>query len=334
MAKKDPLVVMIPVNYNGVTTRFRSKPVLFHCLGSLQRTNYDNFRIVVTDDSSPDESVAYIKKTFPKIETVVSRPNGGFVKAANFAMRYAIKKYNPDYILLSCNGIVAKDRSWLKKMLAVAESDSKIGIVGCKMLYPNGELQDAGFPTIGPSSMRNRARELSAAEQSKKGLYNGVEEVEALSVMHLVKRKVLDKVGLHDEKYYMGSDDIDYCLAVRRAGFRVMYDGGVSLIHIEGASFDNAAKQVKNKDRWFPVLQINRVYFAFKNFGTAGRISAMLNILMGSLVGIGARRMTLLNLKLKDRIPWRLKTSLRAIVIGYRLYKNKITVEEAFGLKR
>src|SRR5208283_355931 len=111
---------------------FKSRPILFHCLGSLKKTRYSNYKVVMSDDSSTDSSVRYVKRKFPKVDVIVSKPNGGYTKAANFGIKYAIKKYDPDYVLMTCNGIIITDGDWLKKLVSVAESDSKTGIVGCK----------------------------------------------------------------------------------------------------------------------------------------------------------------------------------------------------------
>ena len=330
---KWPAVAIVIVNYNGASSVFGTKPLFMSTLKSLEKIRYPNFKVVVTDDSSTDNSIEYLNKKFPKIETVVSRPNGGFARAANYGMRYAIKKHSPDYLLLICNGIIVTDPEWLSKMVSVGESDAKIGIVGCKLFYPGGELQDTGFKMVGPAA-RSRARNLSDSEKSRKGAYSEVEEVAALSVVQLIKRQVIDKVGFHDDTYYMGSDDVDYCLVAGRAGFRMMYDGETSAIHIENVALNHTVTyEKKDKDHWFPILQTNAMYFAFKNFKTLGRIEWMSSLILASFVGIGMRQMKLTNLRLKTRIPWRLKMTLKGIVTGYRLYKHKISKEEAYNLK-
>jgi GT2 family glycosyltransferase len=81
-----------------------------------------------------------IEEEFPWVELIVNKRNLGFSKANNQGIKYALKK-KTDYILLLNNDTEIIYKDWLKEMIKTAESDLKIGIVGCKLIYPNGKEQ-------------------------------------------------------------------------------------------------------------------------------------------------------------------------------------------------
>lgn len=326
MSKKNPTVAIIIANYNGATVLYKGKSILWHCLNSVAKTNYKNYRVFFGDDSSTDNSIAYVKKEFPKTEIVINKPNGGYTRCANNTMRYALKKCNPDYIVLLNNDIIISDRNWLNKLMEVAESKEEIGIVGCKFLYPDGRLQHAG---VEDTYVMVRCRGWNTNDADK---YNDIEEVPAVGmVVCIVKRAVVDKIGLLDENFYQGSDDLDFCVRAKKVGFTVMYNGKLSIIHLEGYTAKALSSTTKNKDFWFPILQINFIYSSFKRLGIRGRLYAIGLALLSSFIGIANRKVAVSSIQFKSRPLWRFKETVKAVWTGYRLYKGAITRDDAYG---
>ncbi len=322
----EPKVVLVITNYNGASIFYRSKPILWHVLDSVRRTNYGNYATVFSDDSSTDKSIRYVKSNFRNVKITINKPNGGYTKTANNGIKYALRNLNPDYILLLNNDVIIEDKDWLRKLVEVAETQNNYGIVGPKFLYPNGRLQQAGITQTGPLA-RNRGWNTNDAKK-----YNQIEEVKALgSVVHLIKRKVIKKIGLLDENFFQGSDDIEYCLRASKAGFKIIYVGTTSVKHLEGFT----AKKVSNTkgpDYWFPIFQINNMYLALKQFSKLQIFETIIILLLSSVIGIGNRRVSILSINFKNKPLWRLGVSIRAVFIGYNLYKGKITRKEAYGL--
>lgn len=325
--KKEPLVVGLIMNYNGASIPYKNKSILETCLRSLKNSTYRNLKLVVADDNSKDNSRKIVKE-IGGIDFIVREKigPGNYTKNANNGIRYAIKKYNPDYIALFNDDIINKDRDWFRKMVEVGESDEKIGIIGCKYLYGNGRLQHAGITSVGAIT---RLRGWDLADASK---YTIIDEVAAVGgAACLVKREVIDKIGLLDENFYLGSDDTDYCLRAGRAGFRIMYNGKASLIHLAFQTTTSVAeKNKKEKDYLFPILQINYVYSAFKNLNAIQKVEVIFVALAAAFVGIGDGQVKLTSLKLRDDVLWRFKVSVKAIFIAYALYRGKIDGTEAY----
>ncbi|MEM4325816.1 MAG: glycosyltransferase family 2 protein, partial [Candidatus Pacearchaeota archaeon] len=127
--KKRPFVAIIIVNLN-------KKEILKKCLDSLyKKTKYKNYVVIVSDNGSTDGSVEMIKKEFKRVDLIENRKNLGFALANNVAVDYALRKYNPDYFFLLNNDTKIIQKDWLTKLVETAESDERIGIVGCNLIY-------------------------------------------------------------------------------------------------------------------------------------------------------------------------------------------------------
>jgi GT2 family glycosyltransferase len=310
-------VAIILLNYNGMERKFNGKGILQESLKRLLQTNYNNLKIIVVDNGSTDDSLRVIKSA--KCDLLRLENNVyNFSYVNNKGIFYAIHRYNPDYVVLFSNDVFAENKNWLRELVVTAESHKHCGILTCKLRYPTGRIQQAGgIIGIAP---RSRGR-----GEIDKGQYNKIEEVEAsTAAMCLLKKELINKIGLFDENLKFGFEDTDYCVRARKSGFSVMYDGRVSLTHLEGYTHVNSPKK-SARDRFFENNQKNWVYFIFKNFGFVKRFEALLIILFSAIFSIesSTRQRKLSSLRLKDRILWRVSVTFRAIFEGYNIYRKK-----------
>lgn len=317
--KKIPLVIIIVSNYNGISYFYKKRNVLCQIFSSLKKTAYENYKIVMADDKSTDKSVEYVRKHFKNVEIIINDVNGGFSKNNNNAIKYVMHKYKPDYIVLMNNDIIITDTLWLSKLVKVVESDSKIGLVGCKLVYPTGRIQHAG---IVPKNYAyaNRGR----GEEDRKQ-YNKIEEMTGITfALALIKAKVLTKIGFLDENFFMGYEDTDFCLRARQNGFMIIYNGKVKAIHLEGFTSTNS-KRDEIRNLMFFMGMRNYVYFSYKYLKPWKRfIGIFINIIFGSFLSIEGeyRKRSLLNLRIKNQPFDRFKTSIKAIIKGRKLYNK------------
>ena len=243
---KYPKVCIIILNWNG-------KELLKDCLSSLFRlTNYPNYNTVVVDNGSTDGSIEFVKKNFQQVNILALDKNYGVTKGINEGIRHALKKYNPQYILLLSNDTEIIQKDWLTRMVEVAESDDKIGIVGCKLLYPNGRIQHAGV---------NLSKLIHRGYNELSDKYNEIEEINAVTgACFLIKKIVLYIIGGLDEVYLFVGEDVDYCIRAKKFGFKIFYVGNVKLIHKEGTTI----KKSNNDYYYFFVIKgIMIVYFRY-----------------------------------------------------------------------
>ncbi|MDE1873762.1 MAG: glycosyltransferase family 2 protein [Candidatus Micrarchaeota archaeon] len=313
------MVVAVLMNWNGIEVSYRKKPILSLCLSSLARTRYKNLKVVMVDPGSADNSIDYVLKNFKKVD-VLREKDVSLDYETNQAIEYALKKYpGMRYVLWLNNDIIFNNRDWLQKMIDVAESDEGVGVVGCRLLYPDGKIQHAG--------MRAGIMPLNLGRgDADKSVYRRITEVESTTgAVMLIKREVIEKIGLLDEHLYGGFEDVDYCLRAKSAGFKVMYAGDAAAIHLEG--FTDSRSGVSKSNSRFYREQFCYVYYAFRHFGALKRITIILIELGRSVVSVEGkgRKRGLSGIRIKDAPLWRIYASFKAIFKGYGLYRHYLT---------
>jgi len=309
---KKPLVVIIVTNYNGASITFKGKPILQLCLKSIIKSSYKKIKIIVADDKSFDKS-KQLANNFRTVEFIVNKKKRGFATNNNNAIKYAIKKYNPDYILLLNNDIIIKDRYWLNKLLKIAEKDNKIGIVSPKTIYPDGTLQYNGIYL--KYGVMPRIRVWESQKRNKES-----EEIEiAGGAAMLIKRSVINKIGLLDENFIMGLEDVDYSLRARQAGFNIIYYSKTNIVHLEHYTTNYFPKKDTVK---FKEEQFNYAYFSIKHFHNFKRFkSLLLNVILRSFFETGPNS-GIKNIKLRHNILFNLDISIKEILNAYKIYRN------------
>ncbi|HWF26637.1 MAG TPA: glycosyltransferase [Solirubrobacteraceae bacterium] len=193
-------------------------------------TRRDRVRIVVCDDASGSDHVASLR-AIDGIDVVAGEINAGF--AANVNRGLAATDPEDDVVLLNSDTIAR--RGWLERLQYAAGGDEKVGIVGGKLLYPDGRIQFAGtVRNLGaPEWFDHRYR----FKPSGWGPANVPQPVTAVSgaCMYLT-RALLDELGGFDPEYPMAYEDVDLCLRAWQAGFKVLYWPDAELTHLESVS--------------------------------------------------------------------------------------------------
>lgn len=221
---KSPKVAIIISTYN-------QKKLLEESLESLKKnTNYKDYRVYVVDDSGKGEIGKEIKKKFKWVDITINKENKGFSGANNIGIKRARTYYKPDYFLLLNDDVEILQKDWLKKMIEIGESDEKTGILGCKILYPNGSLQNLG------GYVRGWKIELELNENKK----DTFEVDHVMGACIFIKKEIIEKIGLLDEIYspYL-LEDTDYCLRAKEKGWKIVSVPYVKIIHKKGKSIDS-----------------------------------------------------------------------------------------------
>ncbi len=255
VGKMKKVSIIIPT-YNGLK-------VLKKCLESLKKTDYKNLKIILVDNGSSDGTISFIKKNYPSIEIIALNKNYGFAYAVNKGIKKAIKD-GSDYILSLNNDVIIPNKNWIRELIKTAEKDNKIGIIGIKITSKNKRLQ---FLFYG----------LKSEGELDKGQYDFIREVPAINgVAMFIKKEVIKKVGFFDERFFYGRDDLDYGFRARKAGFKVIYNGKIKLIHYGGYSF----KISKGKEslNLFKEKEKGLLLFSFKHLNLKSKILAVLRV--------------------------------------------------------
>lgn len=230
-------------------------------VASLRRTtNSKQVRIIVADDASGLEHVAALQR-IAGIEVIAGETNAGFAANVNRGIRAA--GLADDVIVL--NSDIIAERGWLESLQYAANTRmDDVGIVGAKLLYPDGRIQFGG-------TMRN----LAAPEwfdhryrfrPSDWGPANVPGPVLAVSGACIyLTRELIDQVGLFDESYAMAYEDVDLCLRGWQAGFRTLYWPAAELRHLESVTRGTEVGERERSSqrifwrRWGPFLDAREV---------------------------------------------------------------------------
>ena len=212
--KKFPLVSIVIVNWNG-------GEMIEKCISSLKMTDYPNYKLIVVDNGSTDNSISKLKKIFPKMDVIMLNDNYGCSPGRNVAFHQLMKNKEIRYICLMDSDIITIQKDWLTLQIKELEKDKTYGISGGKLVFPDDRLQVLV------------RKDRTNFEEKDKEQYNFVKETEAVwGACMIIKKSVVKKIGFLDEHFFYGPDDVDFCFRAKKAGFKVIYNGLAKSIHI------------------------------------------------------------------------------------------------------
>lgn len=231
---------------------------LLACLAAVTTQQGASAQVLLVDNGSVDGSPASVRQRFPQVQVVENGRNLGFSAGMNVGLRLLMAAQpRPDVIvLLNQDTVVAPE--WLAAILKPFDHDPQIGVVGCKIYYPDGHtIQHAG-KWLEPG--RAVSRHIGHGELDQ-GQFDTPGEAQSVTGAALALRvTALDAVGLFDEGYspaYFEDDDL--CWRMRRAGFRVYYQPAATLRHAESRSTADVIKRSTLMNR-------NRLRFVVKTY--------------------------------------------------------------------
>jgi GT2 family glycosyltransferase len=221
MPVRTPLTYIIVVNWNG-------RHDTLECLASLSDVTDPSMSVLVVDNGSEDGSQEAIRHTYPEVTLLETGSNLRYAGGNNAGIRFALEKGAEQIMLL--NNDTAVDPAFLGAMTDTLQSSPDTGIVAPKILYSAdpGRLWYAGGEiSFWTGTMRHRG-----IREPDDGRFDIPHDTGyASGCCLLAKRSVVERIGLLDETYFMYSEDADWCMRARRAGFRVMYEPRARVWH-------------------------------------------------------------------------------------------------------
>jgi GT2 family glycosyltransferase len=256
------------VDLSVIVVSYNSAAFLPACLESLRRgARRAVHEVLVVDNASRDGTPELLRRDHPGVRLLANPDNRGFARAANQGFREARGRHllllNPDAEL----GEAAADLC-----VAYLDAHADAGVVGARVLNPDGSLQRAcrrSVPTpmvslfrlggLGRLFPRHPAARAYNLEDADSGLTMDVDAVSGSFLM--VRREALERAGGMDERYFLYAEDIDFCMAVKRAGYRVVYYPEAVAVHHKGAS-SRQARLLANREFHRSMVLFHRKHFA------------------------------------------------------------------------
>lgn len=269
-------IAIILVDYNS---HDETKACL-ESLAAIKRQNF-NYKIFVIDNGSK-QSLKLSKKILDKkVEVIRSEANLGFTGGNNLGISYAIKHYNPDYLLL-LNNDTRVNENFLVQLYKALEKDNKAGIATGKIYFEkNHEFHKKSY------ARHQRGKVFWYAGGSIDWLnllafHRGVDELDygqfdqqktsdfATGCCMLMKRELIEKVGLLDKRYFLYFEDVDYSLRAKKQGYKIIFVPQSVIWHINAGSSEGAGG---NTSLYYQ--NRNRLLFAFKFGSFKNKITAI-----------------------------------------------------------
>lgn len=217
---KKPLVSIICVNWNG-------GEVFRQCLKSILKISYPNYEMIVIDNGSVDQSIQYLKKIKDegmKIKIIRNKTNLGFAKANN----QGFNKSSGEYILLLNNDTKVKP-DFLSKLVQRLAMDKSIGVIQPKIYLMDkpGYLDNAGsfLTRIGFLTHLGFGEKNGSEFEKEREIFS------AKGACMLVRREVIEKVGLFDNDFFSYFEESDFCWRVWMGGWRVLFFPDAVIYH-------------------------------------------------------------------------------------------------------
>jgi len=244
----SPLVYVLILNWNGAQ-------ITCECVKSVLNSDYTNYKIVVIDNGSTDESVEILENKFGSQITIIkNKSNLGYARGFNTGLRYGFEKNNADYCLVMNNDTII-DTKAIKELVKVAKQDNQIGFVTGKVYYidkPN-ILQTVGKKE---DPIRWSGGHIGNKEVDK-GQYDEIcERFFADDIFTLVSGKLYNETRGYNPMFFLQGEEYDWQARAKKLGYRIMYTPYAKLWHRESWTLGKESAKKAYYDARNPMLVI------------------------------------------------------------------------------
>jgi hypothetical protein len=262
-----PRVAIILVNWNG-------RQVTLDCLTSLRAVSYPNVLTIVVDNNSQDGSVEAIQSAFPEVLILSLPRNLRFAGGNNAGMRKALEQ-GADLVLLLNNDTLI-DAECVTALVERMHTDHSCGMVAPKIYYADDPQRiwfAGGAISFWSGTMRHIGiREIDA------GQYDTSRSIDyASGCCMLTRREVIEGVGMLDESYFMYTEDADWCMRVRLAGYSIVYEPRAKVWHRLSISSGGHLSWFKMKNKALSNMRFFGRYASWYHWFTFPWLNVLVN---------------------------------------------------------
>jgi len=272
------------VSVDVFVVNFNTPHLLQQMFGAMDDSSKEfSLRYLIVDNASSDDSVSVLKSTYSKIFTIFNDKNVGFGRANNQLLKFVQGDY---VLLLNTDAFVSPNT--LSSTLDYMATHPECGVLGVRLNGRDGELQPSCryFPTpLNVFLTRTGLGRLMPWVRPVDDMawdHASVRECDWVpGCYYLIRREVVDRVGLFDPRYFLYCEEVDHCKRVKEAGWKVLYYPHTSVVHLGGESAKSAGA-LTSAGRQISGLQIESELLYFrKHHGLAGLLLHMLLVVLG-----------------------------------------------------
>ena len=239
-ASSTPSISILIVSFN-------TKDVLRECLESVQLSSKGlHVETIVVDNHSKDDSVAMVRNEFPWVQVIESAENLGFGRANNLAFEAARGHY---IVLLNSDAFLQANT--LSLSLAKMQANPTVGLASGRLVGRDGLLQPSArmFPSptrqllviSGLADKYPKSRFFGQADRTWADPMQAAEVDWVPGAYSIIPASILHKEGFFDPRFFLYYEEVDLCLRIQNAGFKIMYWPEICIVHVGGES----SRQVK-----------------------------------------------------------------------------------------
>lgn len=248
----DPKVYIIILNWNGYLDTLE-------CLDSVTKITYSNYKILLIDNASSDDSVSIIRNSFPDVEMILNKENLGFTGGNNLGIKYALDN-GSDYVWLLNNDSVV-DSDVLDKLILEASLSNNIGMVSPVIRY-YGDQNKIQFCASYVSFLDFTFHETTDLSIYSEWNSDKLKKLCLWGTALLISANLIKHIGMLDDRFFAYYEDTDYSIRSIKAGFINKIACDVSILHKTALPGSFAATRSSN---YYYYMTRNYLFFLFKN---------------------------------------------------------------------
>lgn len=225
-----------------VFVNWNTRDLLLDALASvLQDLPPGGYEVIVVDNASRDGSARAVREHYPQVKLIENERNEGYAAGNNQGFQVS----RGEYVLLLNPDVVLPEGA-LSRAVSIMDQEPDIGILAARLVYPDGRVQHSvrGFPTplsvlcevTGLARLFPKNRTIAAYRMPWFDYSQRSDVEQPMGTFLMTRRSVWDTIGLFDEQFPIFFNEVDWCRRARDAGFRIVYDPSVTVVHYGGAS--------------------------------------------------------------------------------------------------
>ena len=258
----EKLLSIITINYNGLKDTCELIDTL--------PLNDETIEVIVVDNASTQDEATELEKRYPLIIVIRSDKNLGFAGGNILGIQAAHGKY----LFFLNNDTLLPQPSSLSLLINRLASSDQIGMVCPKIRFTWGEqpIQYAGYTPLSKITLRNKAIGFGEEDNGQYDVAHPTPYAHGAAMM--VKREVIEKVGLMPECYFLYYEELDWSMMIRRAGYEIWYDPSCTIFHKESQT---TGQQSPLKTYY---ISRNRLLFAQRNINGGEKYLTYIYLIM------------------------------------------------------